>query len=254
MTRTYVPSTHSSGTDHNTLENLVTADTNVTTQPVTDTQPVADAQPVAEPTPEPVRAPDAIDKAIEKLFALMMAESKKNETPAIIGQRAMLANMKSNEYAEHMTAAISQLQHDIDTATETASLAIRAEMFRNYAPALASMSRWLNPVPTAATTLKPASKRSATSERTVARTAADIDADPSIEYIGGPVADVDAVGHECGLTSILRNGTKKIGNLTQQMTECVTGGDPAMHAACLAIGKSVQPLFGRRAQLRNAAA
>jgi hypothetical protein len=196
-----------------------------------------------------------IETSLDALFASITAASKsaKLDTSEI---DAKLTHARAFADDDSFRALIAALEVKRETAirdhVETAQRAVITEAtarFGGRIERLAALFQINVKNSTSGTSRSNGTSKSTGSERTVIRDIVDVTA--ASEYIGADLDEIAALGHECRLTSILRNGAKSSANLKQQ-TAIMREIDATAHAKCIALADKTRLSFRKRADIRNA--
>lgn len=231
--------------------------TSVSTDESTDVQDsestdmqLADAQTTsaendAAPAPRPY---PAIGKAWNAFVASIRREVERTDSADVVELRTALAALPDLAVLASARAALTV---EIESKSGAAKNETLLMIGQTYADGVAALLSTLRPTPVQTSSTGSTGNGRMKSAQTVARTIADVEADPSIRYIGAPLAEIDALGHDCRVVKILRNGSPRKANTAQQVTMLEESEDAAQHDACCKLARSTYPIFKRRADLRS---
>lgn len=208
--------------------------------------PENDAAPVA-----PVSIAPTVERAMRGLGATIHKYAVGAENPNIAVLNAALAGLVGEHPA--IVAARAAITVDIERERANGTAAAFAAL-RNDPVLKAGFDELFALFVPAQTVARPTSARGTASKnagKVVARDRVAIEADPAVQYIGADLAAIAAIGHECNVTSILTNGTRRVANLKQEYTVRDNAPDRDEHEACLSLARDTQRLFSVRATLRQ---
>ena len=196
-----------------------------------------------------VQAPElcpAFKRALDKVRDVARTFASKGESPEI----SALITARDALVGDH--PAIAGARAAMTVEIENATNAGRADALRSLADAykddIVALVSFLNV--TQPNVARPASKRG---DVPVARSEAEIDANPEVTRIGAPIDAIDAIeadGHVCPITEALRKGLNVKSALTKITNPVFESGDAMQHQPCMMLAGQVSKMFGHRYALK----